>query len=355
MKDNMKFKKFLGDAGRIVAAFLIALIIGGIFLAFLGQSPIEAYIVIFSKAIDGFDQVLRRMTPLMLTGLAVAIPLKTGMLNMGGEGQIAVGALIGALVGAYVPLPGIIHPIVCMIAAAIGGGIAALIPAFLKVKFGSGEVVTSIMLNYVIMYIIKYLTMYPLRASNNMPQTADVLDSAVLARPGQGQQWAWGLFIALGICFLMQFFLEKTNKGLELKSAGLSPLTSKYQGINIRTLSLLGMVIGGALAGVGGTLEVLGGKYAYLDGYFDNYGWDGVAICYMAKGNPIVVILTSFIISVIRVGAAALDRKTNISVFFSIALYGVIIILLVSPHLIQIIIDFFKKRFAPKETAKEEA
>ena len=354
MKDNVKLIKVLSDSGRILATFLIALILGGIFLAVLGQNPIEAYVVIFSKAFNGFDQVLRRMTPLMLTGLAVAIPLKTGMLNMGGEGQIAAGSLVGALVGAYLPLPGGIHPIVCLIAAGIAGGFIALIPAFLKVKFGAGEVVTSIMLNYVIIYLIRYLTMYPLRASANMPQTADVLGTAMLARPVIGDQWSWGLFIALGICVIMQFFLEKTKKGLELKSAGLSPLTAKYQGINIKALSMVGMVIGGTLAGMGGTLEILGGKYAYLDGYFDNYGFDGVAICYMAKGNPIVIILTSFVISVIRVGAAALDRRTNISVFFSVALYGVIIILLVSPNLIDIIMNFIKKIFVKKSKIKEE-
>lgn len=335
--------------GSVAVVSVFALIIGGLFLLSQGCSPIEAYAVMFSKAFSSFDQVLRRMTPLMLTGLAVAIPQKTGMINLGGEGQIAMGGIAAALAGAYLILPYGLHPIVCIIFAGAAGALVAWLAAFLRTRFGAVEAVTTIMINYVITYILSYLTMYPLRASENLQQTASILATAQIAQPIEGQQWSWGLLVAIAICVIAKFFMDRTTVGLELKSAGLSPKTAQFQGVNVHRMAILSMVIGGAMAGIGGSLEVLGGKQAYVHEYFVNYGWDGVAISYMANGNPAGIIVTSFLISLIRVGAISLDRKTNISIYFSVALQGIIIIFMVSPYLIKLINDKARALFPKKD------
>ena len=340
---NEKWRESARQIGRIVLACGLALVLGGLFLLTQGQSPIECYGVLFSKAFSSFDQVLRRMTPLILTALAVAIPQKTGMLNLGGEGQIALGGLAAALVGAYVSLPADMHPIACMLAAAIAGAVAAWVAAILRTKFGATEAVTTIMINSVISYTLAYLTMYPLRASDTIPQTAAILKSAEILQPVRGQQWSLGLFIAIFLGIAVKFFMDRTVLGLEMKSAGLSPLTAKFQGINIKRLAMLSMILGGAMAGVGGSLEVLGGKHAYLNEYFLNYGWDGVAISYMAAGNPIGIIVASLVMAMVRVGAAALDRKSGISIYFAVALQGIIIVLMVCPHLIKLISERFAR------------
>ena len=328
--------------GSVALASVFALALGGLFLWSQGCSPLNAYEVMFSKALHSIDQVLRRMTPLMLTGLAVAIPQKTAMINLGGEGQIAIGGLIAALVGAYVILPFGIHPIVSIILAAAAGGAVAWLAAYLRVKFGAVEVVTTIMINYLITYALSYLTMYQLRASDNLQQTATILKTAQIAQPIQGQQWSWGLLVAIGICVAAKLFMDRTTVGLELKAAGLSPMTAKFQGVNINKMATLSMVIGGAMAGIGGSLEVLGGKHAYVHEYFINYGWDGVAISYMANGNPLGIIVTSFLISILLVGAISLDRRTGVSIYFSVALQGIIIIFMVSPYLITLIGEKFR-------------
>ena len=344
--NHYKMKESIEQLLRITIACGIALILGGVFLLTQGASPIESYAVIFSKAFTSFDTVLRRATPLILTALAVAVPQKTGMLNLGGEGQIIAGGLVAALAGAYVCLPVGIHPIFCILTGAAAGGAVSWISAILRTKFNATEAVTTIMINSVISYLVAYLTMYPLRASETLPQTAKILDTAVIDQPIDGQDWFWGLLIAIGIAVFIKFMMDRTAFGLELKSAGLSPLTAKFQGININRMSILSMVIGGALAGIGGSLEILGGKHAFLNDYFLNYGWDGVVVSYMSGGNPIGIIFGSLVMAVIKVGAAALDRKTGISIYFTVALQGIIIVLMVCPHMIKLAQEKGKRSIA---------
>jgi len=334
----------------------LALAVGGVFLIILGSNPLEAYSIMFTKAFFSFDTVLRRMTIYLLSGLAVAIPVKSGVFNMGGEGQIAAGAMTAAMLGSAFAMPAGIHPIVCLLGAALVGALLCSISAFMKLKFNSSEVVTGIMLNYIVMYILQYLSMYPFRGSANSPQTAEILDTAKIPRLAQGNQASYGLFIALGLCLFFAFVMNRTRFGLELKSSGLNRLAASYQGVNVGVMSVLSMAIGGALAGTAGAVEVLGGRYLYLDAYFSNYGFDGIAVAYMARNNPLAVIVTAFFLSTLKVGAVALDRQAGISVYFAIALQGIIIALLVSPYLVESVFERIrKKRLARKEAQAASA
>jgi ABC-type uncharacterized transport system permease subunit len=180
-----------------------------------------------------------------------------------------------------------------------------------------------------------------------------VLDTAKIARVYPGAQWSYGLFIAIGLAIFFAFVIDRTRFGLEIKSAGISPLTAKYQGINIKMMAIIAMVIGGAIAGLGGAVEVLGGRYVYLDTYFKNYGYDGIAVSYMARNNPIGIILTSLIISMLKVGAIALDRQTVISSNFVIALQGIMITLFVTPYIVQMIMEKFKIQTKSKLSLSE--
>lgn len=344
-KASLKWKSL--DVLYVLISILLALIAGGLFILVTGNNPFEAYGIMFSKAFSSFGQVLRRATVYILTGLAVSIPIKTGVINMGGEGQVAAGALTAAVLGSAFMLPLGIHPIVCMLGAMITGALLAMIPAVFKTRFGSSEVVTGIMVNYLVQYLLQYLSMYTFRGSDNSAQTAEVLDTAKIPRVG-GEQWSYGLFIAIAMCLLMHFVMGRTRVGLEMRSAGLNPLAARYQGVNVGRMSILAMVLGGAMAGLGGSLEVLGGRYLYMDTYFANYGFDGIAVSYMAKNNPVMIVVTALFISVLKVGAVALDRQTNVSVHFSTALQGIFIILLVSPYIVQAIVEKLKpKRKTP--------
>lgn len=347
-KEQLKYE--LQNLMYVIIAVILAFIAGGLFMLIQGYNPLEAYGMMFSSAFKNFDTVIRRATLYIFSGLAVAIPVRCGMFNMGGEGQIIVGGFVAAICGIYLKLPPVLLPIVCILAAMICGAFFAGISATMKLKFGSSEVVTGIMMNYVILYVMQYFTMYTFRGSANSAETALIQDAAKIPRFSEYSQSSYTIFIAMGAAFLLAFIMNRTRFGLELKSAGFNRTAASYQGVNVGAMSIASMLIGGALAGAGGAVEVCGGKYLFMDGYFANYGFDGVAVAYMAKNNPLGVIITAFFISVIKVGAVTLDRRLGLSIFYAIALQGIIIALLVSPYCVESIFEKIRLR----KTLKKE-
>lgn len=337
-------RKQLIEGGKILFAVILALVVGGLILLLLGASPIEVYSVMLVKSLSSFDSVLRRAMVLMLSGLAVAIPMKSGMLNMGGEGQIAAGGLVAALIGSMeLGLPLGFHVIVAVMGAALTGIVLSGIPALLSLYRNANEVVVTIMMNNILSHMVAWLVTNPFRGTVYSPQTANVLPSAQIPRFGRGIDFSWGLIVAVLACVAAWVFLERSPRGLELKASGLNPIASRYQGINIKAMSLLGMLLGGIAASTGGALEVLGGTMFYKDGIFLQYGFDGVAIAFMARGNPVGIIFTSLFFSMVRVGALAICRKTGISTYFVSVLQGLIIAFLVVPYLAEMLISWPKK------------
>ena len=331
---SIKQGQYKGIVNSCIAV-LLACVLGGIILTLLGYDAPQAYGIVVSSTAKQFDSVLQRATPLMLSALAVAIPLKAGMFNLGGEGQLAAGAFVAAILGSRLSLMPGAYQIVCILAAMAVGFLMGLIPAWLKNKFGAQEIVVTLMLNYIIGYILEYLTLYPFNGDPTRPQTATIEEAAKIPKIAAGQQWSAALFFSIAMCFLVMFMMQRTNFGLELRSAGLNPSASNFLGINVQTMGLLGMAIGGAFAGAGGAVEVLASKYSYLHGYFDNYGFDGVVIAYMAGGNPIGIIFTSIVMAIIKIGTQSLERKMGISTYFNLLLQGIIIVFLVSPDCID--------------------
>lgn len=333
-------------------ALLVAFIVGALFLLATGSNPLSIYGAIFSKAFGSFDTTLRRATPLMLSGLAVAIPMKTGMFNMGGEGQIIAGALTAAVVGSLdLGLPTGVHTVVAIAASLLVGAVLSGLPGLLKITRGANEVVTTLMLNSVVVHIVTWLVLNPFKGADYSPQSKRILETAEIASLGNSDA-SWGLFIALALCVLSWLLLYRTRLGLEMRVTGMSALTARYQGIQTRVVGLLGMIIGGALASMGGALEVLGGQHVYFDEFFTNYGFDGIAIAYMAGGNPLGIILTSLVIAMIRVGALTVSRRTGVSSYFVTVLQGVIIILLVVPQLFNVFRSGVKTLTSRKKTAQ---
>lgn len=338
-----------------IFALVIAFIIGALFLLATGSNPLSIYGAIFSKAFGSFDTTLRRATPLMLSGLAVAIPMKTGMFNMGGEGQIIAGALTAAVVGSFdLGLPTGVHTVLAIAASLLVGAVLSGLPGLLKITRGANEVVTTLMLNSIIAHIVTWLVLNPFKGADYSPQSKRILETAEITPLGTSDA-SWGLFIALALCVLSWLLLYRTRLGLEMRVTGTSVLAARYQGVKTRIVGLLGMILGGALASMGGALEVLGGQHVYFDEFFTNYGFDGIAIAYMAGGNPLGIILTSLVIAMIRVGALTVSRRTGMSPYFVTVLQGVIIILLVVPQLLDTLRGEFKKLTDRKKTMQRGA
>ena len=249
-------------------------------------------------------------------------------------------------------LPGPLQAVLAIAGAAVIGALLAVVPALLKVKRGASEVVTTLMLNTIVANTATWLVMNPFRGSEYSPQTAAVQSAARIPR-FFGQGFSWGLFISLAICICAYFVINRTAFGLEYRSAGLNPTMANYQGISIRTMGVIGMILGGALAAGGGALEVLGGQYIYQNDYFTNYGFDGIAIAYMANNNPLAIIVTAIVISMIRTGALTVSRQTGVSVYFVTMLQGLIILLLVVPKFSSQLVALLRKVFHMRKEAAE--
>lgn len=310
-----------------VIALFAGFLAGALLLLASGYDPISAYALMLEKVAGDWGQVIGKATPLIFTGLAVAIPYSVGMINLGAEGQVVAGALVSAIVGAQVTgLPPLVHIPLVLFAGAISGMLFSAFCGWAKLRFGANEVVTTVMLNSVVLLLAEYCANGPLNGVPSQPQTAIIQDSAKLSKFYPTDSWSTGIFIAVAAALISWVFLKRTVLGYEMRAAGLNQVASRYKGINISATALLAMALGGALAGMGGACEVMGVKYSYYQGFVTNYGYTGMGVALIAWNNPIAVIPSAVFLAAIRVGGMALDRLTDIPSHFIWVLQGAMII-----------------------------
>ena len=300
---------------------------GAILLLVSGYDPLSAYALMLEKVTSNWGQVIGKATPLIFTGLAVALPNSVGMINLGAEGQVVAGALLAAIAGAQLTgLPAWLHVPIVALAGALAGMLLSTFCGWAKLRFSANEVVTTVMLNSVILLFAEYCANGPLNGVPSQPQTAIIQDSAILPKFHPTDSWSTAIFFALAMAVISWVFLRKTVLGYEVRAAGLNPVASQYKGINIKTTALLAMALGGALAGMGGACEVMGVKYSYYQGFVTNYGYTGMGVALIAWNSPLAVIPSAIFLAAIRVGGMALDRLTDIPSHFIWVLQGAMII-----------------------------
>jgi simple sugar transport system permease protein len=339
-------------AGPFVGAlvsFALAIIAATVLITLAGFDVLEGYQSmlkgIFGSPVSMAD-VLSRMTPLIFTGLSVGIALRAGLFNVGTEGQLLLGAMAAALVGLIDGLPGWLHISLALLAAACVGGLWGMVPAVLKARFNAHEVITTIMLNYVVILFTGYLANYPFHPPTEMmPATAYVARSAELPRLVQGSQLTIGLFVGIGCALLLALLLRRSVLGYEIRAVGLNPAAAEAKGISQTRIWLLTMAIAGAMGGLGGSVEVLGVHRRFIDGFSPGYGFDGIAVALMGFSNPLGTIPAALVLGAIRVGALAMDRTTRIPADFVIVIQGLVLLFLSTPGLLRLILQ--KRRAAP--------
>jgi ABC-type uncharacterized transport system permease subunit len=330
------FRELLFPLIAVICAFLV----GGIVVLLIGDSPIETYRLLIGSAFswpDGIGYTLFYATPLIFTGLAVAVAFRCGLLNIGAEGQLYVAAFAAAWVGIkfggvfiknpageivnspITHLPGLILlPLCCIVAVAVGA-IWGGIPGLLKAKFGSHEVINTIMLNFIAVALVSYFTQYYYKVPGDaILQTAEISPGAHLARlgrfiPGLPERIPLNIafIFALIACVLVYVFLWKTKWGYEIRATGQNPTAAEYGGISIRKQIILAMAISGGLAGMVGINEVLGYRYRYYDGFSDNYGFTGIAVALLGRNHPAGVLVAALLFAVLQRGGVPVDAFTQ--------------------------------------------
>lgn len=297
-------------------ALLIAAIVGDILILTFGQNPGAVYRLLLEGTWGnayGLGQVLFKATTLTFTGLAVAVGLRAGLFNIGAESQLAAGGFVAALVGLLLPpgLPALLTLPLFLIAAALGGGVVAGIPGLLKAKFGAHEVITTIMLNFIVLALLNYLVAAHLKVEGSL-HTAEIhagklprFSSYIGAFHGSAANVV--LFLAVLAALLVWWYLFRTRRGFELRATGLQPEAAEYGGVNVGGVWWRAMVLSGALAGIGGLNFVLGYKHYYEDAFASGAGFLGIAVAIVGRNHPIGVVLAALVFATISQGGLAVN------------------------------------------------
>lgn len=374
------FREILWPVLAVIAAFVV----GGIIVLLMGDNPLTTYYHMVGNSFGSLNDIgytLFIATPLIFTGLAVAVAFRCGLLNIGAEGQLYVAAFATAWVGikfggamvtifgteenwSWTSLPSILLIIACVATAITAGAAWGAIPGILKAKFGSHEVINTIMLNFIAVGLISYLTQNFYKAAGDpIMQTAPIAEQAHLARAatllnpvgiGFPQRIPLNLafLLALLMCFLVWVFLWRTKWGYEIRAVGSNPAAAEYGGINVKKQIVLAMAISGALAGMVGINEVLGYRYRYYHDFSPGYGFTGIAVALLGRNHPVGVALAAILFGALIRGGLFVDIFTDkvskdlVQVLQAIIILFVAMELFFRGHLARFIPALAKKRTA---------
>ena len=321
---------------RIFQALLIpalavftALVLGAIIMLIFGDNPIQAYQGLFSGAFGSareWAETIRRMTPLILTGLSVAVAFKAGLFNIGASGQFIIGTVCSVAVGVnFEGLPAFIHLPLAILAGIAGGMVWGAIPGLLKVYTGAHEVIVTIMLNYIASLFAGW-TVYAGGTQGQTPgplwdttaraisETPDVFLSAqipwIFEPPYRVH---WGVALAILTAIFIYWLIFRTTFGFEVRTVGQNEKAARYAGVNVKWVIVMSMMIAGGLAGLAGTIETLGLNHKFAPEFTGAAGFDGITVALLAQTNPLGVILSAFMLGALDAGASQMQFDSGVS------------------------------------------
>jgi general nucleoside transport system permease protein len=328
-----------------VVAILLALIVGGVLITLFSGLlphhssfdvglPIAAYGALWSGAVgstNGLTSTLVYSTPLILAGLGVGLGFKAGLFNIGGRGQFLMGTVgsmsVVTLIGASVP--GFITIPLALVTGAALGGLAGFIPGVLKATSGAHEVVTTIMLNYVLVFTTYWAISGPLRLPNSpQPITIDVSTRNAALPIVLGRDGHIGIFLALLAIPLIWFLLYRTTLGFEIRTAGANSDAARYGGMKTRQLIVLTMTLAGAMCGLAGATTLLGVVHQVAPGYDTTIGFDAITVALLGRSNPVGIMLSGLLLGGMRAGAQAMQISPGVPAELVDALQAIILLFL---------------------------
>lgn len=297
-----------------LVALLLAFAVGAALIRLQGVNPTYAYKTLFGAALltpDGLLRTLQKATPLVLSGLAVAVALRVGLFNIGAQGQLLWGAVAAAFVGVRLAgMPAVVIIPAALLAGVLAGAAWAAIAGLLKATRGVHEVISTIMLNSIAAGIIDWMVTGPLMAPGQViPRTAPVAREARLADLGFVPI---GFLLAIALAVAVAWLLARTTTGFRYDVVGKNRAAAQYAGIGIPGVVVGAMALSGGLAGLGGAIETLGVVGHYESGSSAGLGFDGITIALLARANPLATIPAALLVGVLRAGSASLQFNTGI-------------------------------------------
>lgn len=324
-----------------IASLLASFVVAGILFAILGYDPLVAFGGMLSGSmgnLNAWGETFNKAVPVILTGLSYAIAKRCGIINLGAEGQVYIGALLASLAGTELNLPAPLHIPVTLLAGFIGGAIFGLLPALMKNRFGASELITTIMFNYVGLYFVHYMIAGPIKdmdSGSNFAQSKAMLESAKLPRLVPGTRLHAGLIVAVLALLFFWYFMSRTTRGYEMRVIGYNPTAGRCAGMSIRSNTLLSMMIAGGFAGLAGACELMGVQYRIMENAFNNMGFDGVAVALLGNNSAGGIALSGILFGALKSGANKMQMKSGAPVATIYMLQGLIILFVVGKYLFE--------------------
>ncbi|MGB1250206.1 MAG: ABC transporter permease [Candidatus Promineifilaceae bacterium] len=290
------------------------------------------------KAFNPFFESLIATTPFIFAGLAVALGFKSGLFNIGVEGQLFIGAICAAFVGYYFTnLPRIIHLPLALLAGAVGGGAWGFIPGILKARTGGHEVINTIMMNYIAFRLSEWLLNGPMqRPESFVPISPTIETSAELPRIfADPIRFHAGFFLSLVMAWVVYWFMFRSRWGFDFRTVGANPNAARYAGMNITFVTVAAMSLSGALAGLTGANEVLGVNHNLALAFSAGYGFDAIALALLGKNHPVGVILSALLFGFLRSGALGMQLEAGIPVDIISVLQALVLAFIAAPAIIR--------------------
>ena len=357
----------------ILISIVMGFIVGAVVLTIAGYSPLAAYremiLGVFSKP-KYMVQVIIRATPLIFTGLSISFAFKTGMFNIGAEGQAIMGMVTAAVVGYCIELPPVIHFIAVALAAIVVAGLWGALVGVLKAKFGIHEVISGIMLNWIALYFNNFMISMPWLKKPEAEASYEVLESSWLVvlnswkTSDAGREWLldgthpvlsdvlirtdlhYGIFLAIAAAALVWFLLTRTTKGYEMRAVGSGADAARFAGINVNKNLILSLAIAGALAGLAGAVVITGTmphRISVLTAQ-PGYGFDGISVALMANTSPFGVIASALLFAGLQYGGSSIQAELGAPSEIINIVIGTIIFFIAMSGAFRMLADYLEKR-----------
>ena len=339
---NSRIHLLIGQLTIPVLAIFTALLLASVVIIIAGSNPVVAYLSLAEGAFGSqvaLIETLIKATPFILVGLGIAVAFRGGLFNIGVEGQLFAGSAAAVVIGYSFDLPLLLHLPLALLGGMAAGAIWGAIPGILKARYGAHEVITTIMFNYIALRLINWAIGIngPMRAPETVvPETQSVLTSARLPVLLPGSRLHSGVLIALLAAAFVYWLLWRTTKGFEIRMVGTNPHAARYAGVNVETNIVLTMVISGALAGLGGGVQVLGlAPYNFTTGFNVGLGFDSIAVAVLGSIHPFGVVLSGLLFGALDAGARLMQLRSRVPADIITILQGLILAFVAASQIIR--------------------
>ncbi len=337
---------FLSAAWNTVSASYLALFRGSIF-DFQADS--------FARAVRPLTETLVFSVPLILAGLGVAVGFRAALFNIGGQGQIILGGIFAGFIGFTFDLPPVLHVLLAAVGAALGGAIWAGIAGVLKARTGANEVIVTIMLNNIAVYLIAYLlqTQAFKLPGSPFPKSPPIpTDSAtyplLLGAPFRLHA---GFLVAIAATIFVWWLLERSTIGFEFRSTGANPRAARTAGVSVDRVTVLVMVVAGALCGLAGSAQVLGTEKVLTGGVAASYGFDAITVALLGRSRPLGTFVAGLLFGALKAGGFLMQSTTNTPIEIILVVQSVIVLLIAAPPLVRAVFRLPAPGVRPRRAA----